>query len=177
MYCPKCRAEFREGFIFCESCGENLVNELPLVTQPANTNSVVQRSKYWWLYPTFSNEKDARDGAKMGVVASGLIAIVTGVLFWYLYTTDGDIFGLVGGLIVSLIWCILSYGIFKMSRVASSVALLFFLADKVYTVRIQGKSLGIASILVLYLINANRAIYWFKRNIDVKEAEAISTSA
>lgn len=29
MYCPKCRAEFREGFTFCENCGENLVNELP----------------------------------------------------------------------------------------------------------------------------------------------------
>ena len=29
MFCPKCRAEFREGFTFCQSCNENLVDELP----------------------------------------------------------------------------------------------------------------------------------------------------
>jgi hypothetical protein len=29
MFCPKCRSEFREGFTFCERCGENLVEELP----------------------------------------------------------------------------------------------------------------------------------------------------
>ncbi|HDP89888.1 MAG TPA: hypothetical protein ENN42_08030 [Thioalkalivibrio sp.] len=29
MYCPKCRAEFREGFGVCSDCGVALVEELP----------------------------------------------------------------------------------------------------------------------------------------------------
>lgn len=29
MFCPTCRAEFREGFTFCKSCNEPLVKELP----------------------------------------------------------------------------------------------------------------------------------------------------
>lgn len=29
MYCPKCRAEFRDGFSRCGSCDVELVNELP----------------------------------------------------------------------------------------------------------------------------------------------------
>jgi len=28
MYCPSCRAEFREGFFRCEDCDRNLVEEL-----------------------------------------------------------------------------------------------------------------------------------------------------
>jgi hypothetical protein len=29
MYCPSCRAEFREGFFRCEDCDRNLVEVLP----------------------------------------------------------------------------------------------------------------------------------------------------
>jgi hypothetical protein len=29
MFCPSCRAEFREGFTECSDCGETLVAELP----------------------------------------------------------------------------------------------------------------------------------------------------
>ena len=28
MYCPKCRAEFREGFMNCKKCNEDLVEAL-----------------------------------------------------------------------------------------------------------------------------------------------------
>jgi predicted RNA-binding Zn-ribbon protein involved in translation (DUF1610 family) len=139
------------------------------------TKDAISRSKYWWLWPNFYSEKDARDGAKMGVLASGLIAVMTGAAFSYRYVTDNDVFGLAGGLFVSLVWCVLSYGFFRMSRVASLTALLLFVADKAYTVGIEGKSLGIASILVLYLVNANRAIYWFKGKRGMQEAKPSET--
>lgn len=34
MYCPKCSAEYREGFAECATCGVSLVNELPPIVEP-----------------------------------------------------------------------------------------------------------------------------------------------
>jgi len=34
MYCPECRAEYREGFHVCADCGVDLVNELPAEPEP-----------------------------------------------------------------------------------------------------------------------------------------------
>jgi hypothetical protein len=33
MYCPSCRAEFREGFFRCEDCDKDLVEVLPEETE------------------------------------------------------------------------------------------------------------------------------------------------
>lgn len=43
MFCPKCRGEFREGFTFCEKCGEVLLDELS--TKPVqNTTEFFRRA-------------------------------------------------------------------------------------------------------------------------------------
>ncbi len=34
MFCPKCRAEYREGFYVCADCNSNLVEELPEEEEP-----------------------------------------------------------------------------------------------------------------------------------------------
>ena len=34
MFCPKCRAEYREGFTECSDCKVPLVSELPLEPEP-----------------------------------------------------------------------------------------------------------------------------------------------
>ena len=34
MYCPSCRAEFREGFLRCEDCDKDLVETLPEESRP-----------------------------------------------------------------------------------------------------------------------------------------------
>lgn len=120
------------------------------------------RTKYWWLWPDFYEEKDARDAALMGVIACSLIAVVTGFTFVYRYYTDGDAYRLLGGMIIFIVYCALGNGILKMSRPACSTALILFLAEKIYTFGIQGKSLGIAPLLAWYLFQANRAVYWSK---------------
>jgi hypothetical protein len=38
MYCPKCRAEFQDGFSFCRNCNEELVEQLPPEPQTQNSN-------------------------------------------------------------------------------------------------------------------------------------------
>ena len=126
------------------------------------SQSTATRTKYWWLWPDFYVEKDARDAAMMGVIACSLIAVVTGFTFIYRYYVGGDVNQLLGGMLVFIINCVLGYGIFKMSRAAASTALILFLAEKIYTIGIQGKSLGIAPLLAWYLFQANRAVYWFR---------------
>ena len=126
-------------------------------------NQIIKhRPKYWWLWPDFYEEKDARDGAMMGVIACSLVAVVTGFTCIYRYYIGGDFYQLPGGMVVFVIYCVLGYGIFKMSRTASSVALILFLTEKIYTIGVQGKSLGIAPLLAWYLFQANRATYWFR---------------
>jgi hypothetical protein len=126
------------------------------------SRSTTNRTKYWWLWPDFYEEKDARDAAMMGVIACSVIAVMTGLIFIYRYYRAGDVYHLVGAMVVFIIYCVLGYGIFKMSRAASSTALILFLAEKIYTFAIQGKSLGIAPLLAWYLFQANRGVYWFR---------------
>ena len=102
-------------------------------------NQIIKhRPKYWWLWPDFYEEKDARDGAMMGVIACSLVAVVTGFTCIYRYYIGGDFYQLPGGMVVFVIYCVLGYGIFKMSRTASSVALILFLTEKIYTIGVQG---------------------------------------
>jgi len=110
------------------------------------------RTKYWWLWPDFYVEKDARDAAMMGIIACSLIAVVTGFTFIYRYYVGGDVDQLMGGVLVFVIYCVLGYGIFKMSRTSASTALILFLAEKIYTFGIRGRSLGIAPLLAWYLL-------------------------
>jgi hypothetical protein len=129
------------------------------------------RTKYWWLWPDFYVEKDARDAAMMGIIACSLIAVVTGFTFIYRYYVGGDVDQLMGGVLVFVIYCVLGYGIFKMSRMAASAALILFLAEKIYTIGIQGKSLGIAPLLAWYLFQATRGVYWFKAKTTKPKVE------
>jgi hypothetical protein len=80
----------------------------------------------------------------MGVIACGLIAAVTGLIFVYRYYKGGDIYQLIGGVIIFIVYSVLGYGIFRMSRVACATALALFVAEKIYSSAFQGKSLGIA---------------------------------
>jgi hypothetical protein len=40
MFCPKCRAEYREGFHTCSDCNIELVDELPPIPEPEFINFV-----------------------------------------------------------------------------------------------------------------------------------------
>jgi hypothetical protein len=41
LFCPKCRAEFREGYVFCRKCNTNLVDDLP----PLKTKAEISYTK------------------------------------------------------------------------------------------------------------------------------------
>ena len=123
------------------------------------------RSKYWWIWPDFNDAEYAQDGANMGVFACAFIAGATALVSIYGYFINGTIVidRFQGDMVIVLITIIQGYGIFRMSRIASSTALVLFLADKIYSSMVYHKSWGIGLILVWYLIQANRAIFWFRK--------------
>ena len=41
MFCPKCHAEYREGFTKCSDCHIDLVSKLPPLPKPEYANTVV----------------------------------------------------------------------------------------------------------------------------------------
>ncbi len=125
--------------------------------------STPHRPKYWWIWPDFYIEKDARDAAKFGVTACMFIAGATGLfsIIEYFSSSNDNISILVIGTVTVLVYSVLGYGILKMSRIAASIALVFFLIEAIYKVIDSGK-VGMAPLLVWYLIQSNRAVYWFK---------------
>ncbi len=42
MFCPKCKAEFREGFSFCADCNASLVEELPELEEDSEETFVIE---------------------------------------------------------------------------------------------------------------------------------------
>lgn len=113
----------------------------------------IEREKYWWVWPKFIEEKDARDVAMWGLIACVLIAVVGGAV------SDQAITAVV----TVTLYLALGYGIFKMSKFASSVALVLYGTTVLYSVVVEHKFPGMLTILVIwYLVQANRATYWFK---------------
>lgn len=139
------------------------------------------RGRYWWVWPDFTSEKDARDGSYMGVVAAAWIALSTAGLSFYRYyaNVNSDSSDLFGGLIFALVWFVLGYGIFRMSRIAATIGLIIYVGDRGYYVLSSAMSGGHSSNIALgvffflYLLNANRAIYWHHQKREPKEAPAV----
>ncbi len=65
MFCPKCRSEFREGFTFCKSCNESLVDNLPSEPQPLASEKPLATEK---IEKTFKVEKWLKRGAAVYIV-------------------------------------------------------------------------------------------------------------
>jgi hypothetical protein len=121
------------------------------------------RSKFWWLWPIFRNERDARDVAKSGVATCLFIGAVSSATIAYKYGADSNVFGIVGGIFIAFIWCLLSYGIYRMSCLASLAALILLVADRICAIAIgSGRFAVFTLFLAIYLLNAVRATYWFK---------------
>lgn len=133
---------------------------------------VLGRSRYWWVWPDLQEEKDARDAALVGVTSCGLIAIMTATVFVYrYYYVDHDLSQLIGGVIASIVYCTLGYGILRMSRLASTLALMLFVVEKL-PVFLELKPDVIALMLVWYLFQSNRAVYWFRSKTEDIKAES-----
>ncbi len=88
MYCPNCRAEYREGFTECADCGVPLVDELPPeavpVRQPklptaallaiiATTYMFLSRTIGTFVPTLFGNITAAQANVILSIVATGLV--------------------------------------------------------------------------------------------------------
>jgi hypothetical protein len=84
MFCPKCRSEFREGFTYCEKCGENLVEELP-PEPPALPSPAKQAVRRAFLIETW---------LKRGAVVYIVIGILSDIAAFFAKTNMPSPFGM-----------------------------------------------------------------------------------
>lgn len=118
------------------------------------------RSKYWFIWPTFYTEKDARDIAKAGATACALVAAISAFSTYVGGRENAEI----EALLLILVYGTFGYFTLKLNRVVSTLSFLLFVADKVYTVIVTaqaGKAPVIGIFILLYLFHAMRAAYWY----------------
>ncbi len=124
-------------------------------------NETKNRQIYWWIWPDFYSEKDARDMSKAGVFCCAWMAALIGISGIINYSGNGNTGLLIFGIVDVFIYSLLGYGILKMSRVAVSAALIYFIVEIIWSFIERGK-IGLAPIFTWYFIQSNRAIYWYR---------------
>jgi len=130
-------------------------NELCQKKSIAQSNSL---KSVWW--PDISCSDAARKAAMQGAVAALLVSIVTGLAAF---------FGLMGAnrgaLLDTMVFGLISLGIYKMYRAAAIAGLLFFVYERIYAlshIGIQG--IGIIAIIIsVCFINAIRGTFAYHR--------------
>lgn len=122
--------------------------------------TVPGRPKYFYFWPTFNTEKDARD---IAIVATMCLAISAAYNAFSTYWKGGED-AAIAALIIILVFGTLGYFTFKLNRVMSTLSFLVFIADKVYTIikTVQvGKSPVVSLIFLLFIFHAVRAAFWY----------------
>lgn len=117
-------------------------------------------AQYW---PEITDEISARKAAMQGVIAAGFVAIVTAIL------SIGGWFGTKPStLIDALIFAGLSFGIRKMSRMASVLGLILYIIERIMAMSHDINSGGavMTGFLILMFIQAIRGTFYYHKNIN-----------
>jgi hypothetical protein len=82
MFCPECKAEYRDGFTQCADCGAALVSRLDDAEGPSDDSSVPGRPELLWT------------GTDAGLAAHIESALDSANISHHQHTTDSDLPGL-----------------------------------------------------------------------------------
>lgn len=118
------------------------------------------RPKYWYIWPTFYTEKDARDVAKVGATACAVVAAINAFSAY----ANGRETAAIEALFFILLFGTFGYFTLKLNRVMSTLSFLVLAADKVITLIVNaqaGKTPVVGIFMLLFLFNAMRAAYWY----------------
>jgi hypothetical protein len=128
-----------------------------------------ERGRFWYLWPIFLTEKDARDVAKFALSICIISAVVFGIKYYYNFLSanagEEAFTEAFTGILAVLMYSLLGYFIFKMSRIASVSMLLLYSADKIYGyLEFNDTNIGIGIIFMWYLLQSVRATFWYHQN-------------
>lgn len=73
MYCPKCKAEYREGFTYCKSCDAELVEGSPAIEE---AQPVPSREKRGLIRSLSANIDKWLKVGGIVVVAAGVVQVI-----------------------------------------------------------------------------------------------------
>jgi len=131
-------------------CGYDFVSgkiESPYLKEKAENSSWWRRS-YW---PVIYDSESARKAGKAGTLASVFFAGWQ-VLFAFLSIFNISNFNDASGLVDAGIFAFLGFMIRRMSRVAAVIALVIFVAERVYTGTVYGIRAGIGVVAIFWLL-------------------------
>ena len=169
MFCPECRAEYREGFTSCASCGMTLVDKLPdKPNATAKPRSVFVSRALDTFWPTVTDEDSAKRAARSGFwMAVWLAAVNTGVPLLsvavnILRPNVSRIF--LDSLGDGIAFTVIAWGIHKLYRTAAIAALCLYLAERIDMWTTVGpKNPVVAFFFTVCFINAVRGTFAFHR--------------
>ena len=101
----------------------------------------MSQNKFWM---EITDQATARKAAMQGVVASGFVSVVTAIV-----SIGGWLGAGVASLVDSVLFAIVGFGIYKMSRAAAVIGLVLYLVERAYAMT-QGHG-GKVSFVVIFV--------------------------
>jgi hypothetical protein len=135
-------------------------------------------SRVWW--PTIETVQDAEKAAKNGAWYALVVGVVTGGAATYSLATGNSLLGInAWGYIDASAFLLLSFFMFRLSRVAAVLALLLYAAERaVQAANGLAQSQAIVTVIFgLFFVNAVRGTFAYRRFLALGSVSETKTSA
>ena len=124
------------------------------------------KSKPNWFWPTVTTRDEARIAAKQGVWAAGFVAVVTSLVAAYAGATGNAVMGIdAWAFLDAAIFAGIAIGIYRMSRIASVVGLVLYIAERLFMMATSQGAGGIVVVIFLTIafLNSVRGTFAFHK--------------
>jgi len=167
------RLEIRQrGLEATATCSE----PVQAVTQLPSEMRRSRNSRLNWIWPTITNESEAKKAAKSGAYGALFVALCTGILAIIAIATGNTYAGIDGyGLVDAIVFALIAWGTFKYSFPWAVFGLLLYTAEVFLRLRDDSRQIGfITVIVVLSFVASVRGTYFLSDDKKSKELGVIA---
>ena len=170
MYCATCGVENIENSSRCIRCGNDLLNlrgySAPKLKE--ETKDKIRKNNWWW--PDVSTSELAKEATKRGMWAAVIVSVIIAIVAT-IAASSGEI--KMGNTSInawvfvdSAIFAAVAFGLYKQSRFAAVIGLVFYIIEKVDQFANAAGNIGsvfTSAIILLCFIGAVRGTYALHR--------------
>jgi hypothetical protein len=151
---------------------------VPEVTQLPSDSKRPRASRWNWIWPTITNEDEAKNAAKSGAYGALFVALCTGGIATIAIATGRSYAGIDGyGLVDAVLFVLIAWRLFRYSFPWAVFGLSIYLAGALLKFRSDPKQIGaMAAIISLSFIASVRGTYFLNdRKLKRAEVDAMDT--